>query len=313
MKKAWASVILLALVALLGCKPRVAATEWQIPFLDCLTGPIASIGEYLMWGAERAASEINQAGGIAGKPVKIVRIDTGLDAQKGSVEMARIVKDALVAMGPVPEPVIQAAMPIAVENRMMSFTATTSLEYAEKYFPWSISWFPPTEDALAMVVSAWVKLLPDVKSVIQFVEPYGPWPGMAAAHAKGVSQAGVNVLSNIEVPTDAVTFGPLVVKALSEKPDAVIFVCNPQKIAKIILEMQNRGWTKLDHLLVFSSGDAPDLYSIGGSAIDGAEIYNYIDPNIDTPRWNAFKQAYMKDHSGELPRASPPTTTMRFT
>ena len=39
-------------------------------------------------------------------------------------------------------------MPIAVENEMMSITATTSLEYAEKYFPWTVSWFPPTEERL---------------------------------------------------------------------------------------------------------------------------------------------------------------------
>ena len=77
-------------------------------------------------------------------PVKVVPVDTALDPQKGSVEMARIVKDSLVAMGPVPEPVIMAAMPIAVEAGMMSITATTSLEYAQKFFPWTVSWFPPT-------------------------------------------------------------------------------------------------------------------------------------------------------------------------
>ncbi len=99
-------------------------------------------GEFLEWGAEYAAKEINASGGIAGVPVKVVPVDTALDPQKGSVEMARIVKDSLVAMGPVPEPVIMAAMPIAVEAGMMSITATTSLEYAQKFFPWTVSWFP---------------------------------------------------------------------------------------------------------------------------------------------------------------------------
>ena len=40
-----------------GGKPEVK--EWTVPFLNALTGPIASIGEYLEWGAERAAKEIN--------------------------------------------------------------------------------------------------------------------------------------------------------------------------------------------------------------------------------------------------------------
>ena len=106
-----------------GCQ-QPAPKEWTIPFLNSLTGAIASIGEYLEWGAERAAKEINDAGGIKGKPVRIVGVDTALDPQKGSTEMARLVKDTLVALGPVPEPVIMAAMPIAVENGMPSITAT---------------------------------------------------------------------------------------------------------------------------------------------------------------------------------------------
>ena len=302
MKRLLSVLVIVMLAAALGFgQAKVVATEWQIPFLNCLTGAIANIGEYLEWGAERAAFEINQAGGIAGKPVKVVGVDTALDPQKGSVEMARIVKDSLVALGPVPEPVIMAAMPIAVESGMMSITATTSLEYAQKFFPWTISWFPPTEERLGLLVGAWGKQFADMKKVVQFVEPYGPWPGMAAAHAKGLTDAGKTMLAQIEVPTNAVTFGPLVVKALNEQPDGIVFVCNAEKVGKIIKELRNRGWKKMDHLLVFSSADAPELFATGGADINGVEIYNYINPDLDTPRWNAFKTAYAKDHEGTEP------------
>ena len=67
-------------------KSAIAVTDWQIPFLNVLTGPIASIGGYLQWGAERAAAEINAAGGIAGKPVRIVGIDTGMEPANGITE-----------------------------------------------------------------------------------------------------------------------------------------------------------------------------------------------------------------------------------
>jgi len=302
MKRVLSALFLAAFATALGFgQAKVVATEWQIPFLNCLTGAIANIGEYLEWGAERAAFEINQAGGIAGKPVKVVGVDTALDPQKGSVEMARLVKDSLVALGPVPEPVIMAAMPIAVENGMMSITATTSLEYAQKFFPWTVSWFPPTEERLGMLVAAWGKQFPDMKNIVQFVEPYGPWPGMADAHAKGLEGAGKRMLPKVEVPTDAVTFGPLAVKALNQKPDGIVFVCNAEKVGKLIKELKNRGWKRMDHLLVFSSADAPELYATGGADVNGVEIYNYIDPNLNTPRWNAFKDAYAKDHAGNLP------------
>jgi len=306
MKKLLFALLAVALLATMGCQKPFQVTEWKIPFLDCLTGSIASIGEYLKWGAERAAFEINQAGGIKGKPVKIVAVDTALDAQKGSVEMANVVKDSLVSLGPVPEPVIMAAMPIAVENGMMSITATTSYEYAMKYFPWTISWFPPTEVRLGNLVTGWAKQYTDIKTVIQFVENYGPWPGMADAHAKGLTGLGIKMLDKIDVPSDAVTFGPLVVKALEAKPDGIVFVCNAEKIAKIIKELKGRGWKKMDHLLVFSSGDAPELYATGGADLNGVNIYNYINPGISNPRWNAFKEAYAKDHQGAEPASLSP-------
>ncbi len=301
MKKALGVLIVAALLlGVVGCQ-QPAPKEWTIPFLNSLTGAIASIGEYLEWGAERAAKEINDAGGIKGKPVKIVGVDTALDPQKGSTEMARLVKDTLVALGPVPEPVIMAAMPIAVENGMPSLTATTSLEYAQKFFPWTVSWFPSTQDRLAPLVAAWGKQFPDMKQVVQFVENYGPWPGMADAHATGLEGLGIKMLDKVEVPSDAVTFGPLVVKALGEKPDGIVFVCKPASAAKLIKELKNRGWKKMDHLLLFSSADAPDLYATGGKDLNGVEIYNYINPGLDSPRWNAFKQAYAESHNGEQP------------
>ena len=74
-----------------AAEEEFTVTEWEIPFLNCLTGPIASIGEYLSWSADKAAEEINAGGGINGAPVKIVRLDTGVSPEKATVEMAKIV------------------------------------------------------------------------------------------------------------------------------------------------------------------------------------------------------------------------------
>ena len=283
-----------------------AAKEWTVPFLNCLTGPIAAIGEFLEWGAEYAATEINAAGGIAGKPVKVVGIDTAMDPQKGSVEMAKIVKDGLVAMGPVPEPVIMASMPIAVEAGMVSMTATTSYEYSSQFFPWTISWFPPTLDRLPPLVVAWAKQFKDVSQVVQFVEPYGPWPGMAGAHSKALKSLGVKELTQVDVPSDAVTLGPLAVKAMAQKPDGVILVCNSERAGKIIKELKNLGWTKMNHILVFSSADDPLLTKTAGPDIAGVQVYNYLNLDTSNPRWDKFKVAFAKAHNGAAPFSLSP-------
>jgi branched-chain amino acid transport system substrate-binding protein len=170
-----------------------------------------------------------------------------------------------------------------------------------KFFPWTVSWFQPTERRIGGIAAAWGKQYPAMKKVVQFLEDYGPFPGMAAAHSKGLSGLGITMLPNVEVPADAVTFGPLVVKALAEKPDGIVLVVHGDKAAKIIQELKNRGWTKISQILVFSSADVPELYTTVGNEINGVTIYNYINPNTDNPRWNSVKEAYLKSHNGSSP------------
>ncbi|GHU60941.1 branched-chain amino acid ABC transporter substrate-binding protein [Spirochaetia bacterium] len=296
------AVLIIGALSVLSCGKagHRSVTEWQVPFLNVLTGPIASIGGYLQWGAERAAAEINAAGGIAGKPVRIVGIDTGMEPANGITEMSKLLDSALLVMGPVPEPVILAAVPLAAEEGIYSFTATTSYEYVADFYPWAVSWFPPTGEPLPPVVTGWLRHTGG-KRVVQFVENYSVWSGMAKAHEQGIRDAGAAVLNQVEVPGDAVSFGPLAVSALAQNPDSIIFACNAQKIPSIIAELKIRGWNNMNSLLVFSSGDDAPLYTLGGSTINGLMIYNYADPNLSNPRWDAFREAFQREYNGLEP------------
>lgn len=301
-------VIILMVLSLLlvfaGCQDtaadEVVVDKWKIHFLNSVTGPIASIGEYMSWSAKYAAEEINQNGGVRGKPIEIIVHDTGVKPNKGVEAMSKIVDDALVTLGPVPEQVIMAAVPLAVRNGLFSMTASTSYEYAEKYFPWTLSWYPPTEEKLPPITSLWAEKNSEMDNVVQFVEKWAAWPGMADAHEIGLKEQGVDV-KNIEVPKNAVSFGPLVVKALSQNPDGILLTCNSTKAAKIIKELVDRGWEDKSNILVFSSADDTPLYTTAGKALEGVSIYNYINPNSENQRWIDFKEEYKKDFGGKAP------------
>lgn len=276
---------------------EVAVDEWEIPFLNCLTGQIASIGKYMAWSARKAASEINAAGGIKGKPVKIVDYDTGVSPDKAIEQMAKIANKSLISLGPVPEACIMAAMPIAVKHNLFSMTASTTYEYSIQFFPWTLSWSPPTDKHLPPIAAAWAEEQPEMKKVVQFLEKWACWPGMADAHAEGLASVGVETL-NIEVPTDVVTFGPLVVRALSNKPDGFILVCTSEKAAKIIIELEKYGWNDKSKILIFGSADDMPLYTTGKESLKGCYIYGYLDAAKETPRWKEFREAFREDHGG---------------
>ena len=274
---------------------------WKIDFLNSLTGPIASIGEYMSWSAKRAVHEINESGGINGKPLTISEHDTGVSPEKAINEMAKIVNQALVVLGPVPEVCIQAAMPLAVKNGLFCMTASTSYEIAVNYFPWTLSWFPPTEDVLPAISKTWADLHKDLNFVIQFVEKQAVWPQMAEYHTKGLRSAEVKKVEDLEVPKNAVMFDSLVVKALSKNPDGFILTCSPEKAARIIVTLHKQGWQDNQRILIFSSADDTSLYTTGGQYLNNCYIYNYIDPNSQNDRWIKFREAYKKDHNGLEP------------
>jgi len=293
-------LLIFAFGSMTFAQDEVAVDTWEIHFLNSVTGPIASIGEYMSWSANYAAAKINEEGGIRGKPVEIVIHDTGVQPDKGIEEMSKIVDDVLVVMGPVPEAVIMAAVPLAVRNGLFCMTSSTSYEYTVEYFPWTLSWYPPTEEKLPPVTELWAEENPEMEKVVQFVEKWAAWPGMAGAHTIGLNNKNVKVI-DVEVPKDAVEFSSLVVKALAEDPDGFVLTCNPDKAGKIIKELVNRGWEEKDNILVFSSADDTALYTTGGDALNGISIYNYIDPDSENERWLNFKQEYKEDHDGKNP------------
>ncbi len=274
---------------------------WKIDFLNSVTGPIASIGNYMSWSAQRAAQEINESGGINGKPLIVAEHDTGVSPEKAISEMAKIVDHALVVLGPVPEVCIQAALPLAVERGLFCMTASTSYEIAVNYFPWTISWFPPTEDVLPGVTKTWADLHDDLETIIQFTEKQAVWPQMAEFHAIGLQDAGVKDVQEVEVPKDAIMFDSLAVKALAKEPDGFILTCSPEKAAKIVISLKKQGWHDSSKILIFSSADDTSLYTTAGQYLNGCYIYNYIDPNSQNDRWISFREDYKSEHGGLEP------------
>ncbi|TFG60101.1 MAG: ABC transporter substrate-binding protein, partial [Spirochaetales bacterium] len=107
----------------------------------------------------------------------------------------------------------------------------------------------------------------------------------------------------VDVPQDAVTFGPLVVKALEQKPDAIILSAHPDKCAQIIIELKNRGWKDMNKILIFNSGDDVPLYTTGQANLAGVMLYNYTDPTLNSARWNKYKDAYKAAFAGAEPPA----------
>lgn len=84
-KLIWVVAIVVALIIILSVvsKKNTNNEAVKIGALYTLSGPIASYGEFQKRAAEFAVKQVNDAGGIDGKPVELYVEDTASDAKKG--------------------------------------------------------------------------------------------------------------------------------------------------------------------------------------------------------------------------------------
>jgi branched-chain amino acid transport system substrate-binding protein len=273
----------------------VVVKEWDIPFLVFLSGAYGGFGAQMKWSVEQAVTEINAAGGIAGKPVVVTYQDTALDPAKASAEMSKAVGNRLTILGPVAATEAKAAMPMAMQNGMFSFAVATGTDITKEFAPWLISFFPTAEQQVPPLVDAWVKLNPGIKSVAQFTWPLDPtWMGFAKVHSDTLQKAGIKT-TDIEVQA-GVDMGAVVVKAMAGNPDAYIITVGPVEAAKIVQELDKRGVTDHSKILIFQTADDPALYDTGGATLNGAYIYNPLDQHGSSPRWQSLLKRYQDQY-----------------
>ncbi|MES2216003.1 MAG: ABC transporter substrate-binding protein [Patescibacteria group bacterium] len=123
----WGVIVIVVLIIIAIVVKKPASEAVKIGAIYTLTGPIASYGEFQKQSAETAVKEINDAGGINGKPVELLIEDSASDAKKG-VDAYQALKLKGVKYYIVEySPVAAAVRPLAVEdgNLVMTSGATT--------------------------------------------------------------------------------------------------------------------------------------------------------------------------------------------
>ena len=56
--------------------------------------------------------------------------------------------------------------------------------------------------------------------------------------------------------------------------------------------MDKRGFTDKEHILIFITADAPELYEVGGEFLNGCYVWNIDNPFVDNPRWLDLVETY---------------------
>jgi branched-chain amino acid transport system substrate-binding protein len=275
---------------------EVYVDEWVFPSGNIITGVSAYHGMLNQFGAELALEKINKAGGIRGKPVRIRWFDEGTQDSARAVAAMSAMLDMkpLLVMGPCSDVSVRAAVPMAVEEGVYSMCTMAGYPMAREFAPWTLTFVNDDQAQARAGVNKWLELQPGMKKIVHFTAPEsGTWMNIAKAENKACQDKGITTV-DIEVPYDAVNYGPIAVRALGENPDGMIFTSHPEGIAKIIVELHKRGWTNNARLLLSQAAPVPALWEIGKGYLDGAYVWLWFDPNSDAPRWQELSKRHQQ-------------------
>ncbi|MBW2617360.1 MAG: ABC transporter substrate-binding protein [Deltaproteobacteria bacterium] len=294
-------VLVLLMIGVWAAAPVLAepvVKEWKVPFLIFLTGPYGGFGKQIQWASDQAAKEINDAGGIAGRPIDIRYHDTALDPAKAAAEMSKVVKNSLLIFGPIAATTTKAAMPMVIREKAFAMAIACGTDVSLEFQPYTVHFLGQYDEFIPPPIQGWAKRNPEMKSVVQLIWPLDPtWVDIANAQRRALEAIGVEVLPDVEL-SEGVDFSSAVIKAMAKKPDGYTIIVGPVEAAKIVKELDKRGMKDKGKIVIFITAYDPALFDVGKGYLDGVYHWSGFDWTADNPRWQNLYQLYQDAHSG---------------
>jgi ABC-type branched-subunit amino acid transport system substrate-binding protein len=115
----------------------ISATEIVIGTHQDLSGPIKGWGVPVSNGMKMAVEEINAAGGVQGRKIRLVVEDSGYDPKKAVLASQKLIeRDKIFAMvGPMGSPTVLAAQDILLDAGVLQLFPLTAAEFTFKFDP----------------------------------------------------------------------------------------------------------------------------------------------------------------------------------
>jgi ABC-type branched-subunit amino acid transport system substrate-binding protein len=217
------ALILLLAVLAAGCgKSDDSKKEtWKIGLQAPITGDLAQLGEGMLEGAQLAADEINDDGGLLGKGVEVVAIDDKGDPQAGTAAANTAIEAGLDGVvGPYNSGVGLKTLPLFIDDglvpiRLTSDDATNGLGFTLQPMTYQIA--PVAADAM----SKWLKAK-SVAIIYDGTEAYTK--GVAKNVRAQLKKKGVDVVFDESIKPGGSSYSDVVKSAGKSGADVVYLV-----------------------------------------------------------------------------------------
>ena len=282
-----------------------SADEILIGEYGSLAGGQATFGISTRNGIDIAVDEINKAGGLLGKTVRvIVEDDQGLAAEAQTVVTKLITKDKVVALlGEVASSNSIAAAPVAQQNGIPMITpSSTNPEVTRKGdYIFRVCFLDPFQGyVMAKFASDTLKfnrvaVLRDIKNDYSI--------GLADAFIENFTKMGGMIAGDQSYSAGDTDFNAQLTSIKATTPQAIFIPGYYTEVGLIARQARRQGITV--PLLGGDGWDSPSLIGIGGKDLEGSFFSNHYavdDPSADAQKAQTFLAAY-EERFGAVPDA----------
>ena len=218
--------------ALLAASPTLAAEPVKIGITTILSGQYADRGQSEQYGAQLALDQINQAGGVLGRPVEAFYADNACDPKVGVPATKRLIEQehVPVIIGALCTPVTHAIQPVVQDAKVPLIIATSAGQdfvdasgVGGNAYTWKTI---PSELDIARGLLGYLK-----QQGVTSIAVIGDDNGFSRANVVGFGRVagdmGIHVLTSLIVPAGTTDMAPIVAKLKELAPEQVLSVLGP--------------------------------------------------------------------------------------
>lgn len=270
-----------------------------------LTGGTATFGKSGQKGMEMALEEVNQAGGIQGKPVRIIVEDDQSKPEEAATAVKKLVSQdkVLVVLGEVASSRSLAGAPICQQAEVPMVTpASTNPKVTQVGdFIFRVCFIDPFQgEVMAKFARNTLKtskaaILKDIKNDYSV--------GLAQFFTETFKSLGGTVIAEESYSEGDIEFRAQLTALKAKKPD-VVFI--PGYYTEVGLIARQARYLGITVPLIGGDGwDSPRLIEIGGQALENTYYSNHYTPDDPRPEVQKFL-ADFKAKYNEVPDAMAP-------
>ena len=282
-----------ALLATLPLVPAVArAAE---PIVVGVSGPLT--GQYAQYGADwkrgfdLALSEVNKAGGIAGRPVVTDFQDTQSDPRQAVAVAQKFVADprVVIELGDFASAASMAASPIYQRGRLVQFGFTNSHPDFTKGGDYMWSNAPNQADDMPVLADYAIARLGLRKFAVVYIN--GDWGKTSKdIFLKAAGERGATVVASEGYLPNEQDFRSTLVRVRDAGPDALILIAYYPDGAQVVRQARDLGLTQ--PVVATGSVYSPKFLELGGPAVEGVYTNTNFFPSDPRPVVQRFVSGF---------------------